>query len=89
MHAQNDGRDVVLGFEGDLGAVLTRACENDSQEDALHLARAAEIVRRDMFNGSWKFDSSLQKMDQSVSVPQSLLTLVQMVLEGPAIQGLF
>ena len=44
MHAQNDGRDVVLGFEGDLGAVLTRACENDSQEDALHLATAAEIV---------------------------------------------
>ena len=25
MHAQNDGRDVVLGFEGDLGAVLTPA----------------------------------------------------------------
>ena len=85
MHAQNDGRDVVFAFESNLGTALSRACTSDMDDDALHLARAAEVVRRDMFDSSWQFGGSLHKVDQCKSVPQSLLTLVKMVLEGPAI----
>ena len=35
-----------MAFEEDVGAALPKACELDSDNDAVHLARAAQIVRR-------------------------------------------
>lgn len=72
MRAQNDGRDIVLAFEDSLGAAVSKACYSDLDQDALHLARAAEIVRRDMFAGTWHFDSALHKGCQVNSVPTML-----------------
>lgn len=45
LPAHNDGRDVVLTFQSGLGAALSKACHSETDEDAVHLARAAEIVR--------------------------------------------
>ena len=70
----------MLAFESDLGTALSRACTGDMDDDALHLARAAEVVWRDMFSSLWQFGGSLHKMHKSV--PESLLTMVKMVLEG-------
>ena len=42
MHAQRKGRDVLMAFEEDIG--LAKACEFDSDNEAIHLARAAKIV---------------------------------------------
>ena len=44
MQAQNRGRDVLFAFEEDIGAALTKACEFDSDNDAIHLACAAKTV---------------------------------------------
>ena len=33
----------------DVGSALNKACKHDADDDAIHLARAANIVRRDMF----------------------------------------
>ena len=44
MWAHNKGRDVLMVFEEDVGAALARACGLDS--DAVHLARAVQILRR-------------------------------------------
>ena len=44
MRAQKKGRDVLLAFEDDIGPALAKACEFDSDSDAIHLARAAKIV---------------------------------------------
>lgn len=49
MSAQNEGRDTIFAFKNGLGAALSKACRGDSYEDAVHLARAAEIVRQDIF----------------------------------------
>lgn len=49
MRAHNKGRDVLLAFEDDVGDALAKACELDSDSDAVHLARAAQIVRRHIF----------------------------------------
>ena len=49
MRAHTKGRDVLLVFEEDVGAALTKACELDSDNDVVHLVRPAQTVRRQMF----------------------------------------
>ncbi|KAG7177478.1 hypothetical protein Hamer_G026069 [Homarus americanus] len=78
MHAYN------MIFEEDVGAAITKACELDSDSDAVHLARAAQIVRRHMFGEAKPFNGFHQEC-QEESVPSLLLGLVNMVLEGPSI----
>lgn len=52
IQAQSKGRDVMLVFDKDIGAALDKACEQDSDNEAVCLACAAQIVRRHMFNPS-------------------------------------
>jgi hypothetical protein len=63
---------------------LSKACEHNADNDAVHLARAANIVRRDMFEMKNQFNGS---KCQEESVPVSLLALVAMVLNGPNIEA--
>lgn len=46
-HAQ--GRDVLLSFNHAIGDAIRKAYEQDFYSEALHLARAAKIVRRGLF----------------------------------------
>ena len=50
LRAQSKGRDLVLAFVEDISLALGKACGEDSDSDAVHLARAAQIVCRQMFN---------------------------------------
>ena len=43
----SEERDMLLTFQKNIGSALKKACDHDS--DAMHLARAAEVVRREMF----------------------------------------
>ena len=56
MRAHTKGRDVLLVFEEYVGAALTKACELDSDNDMVHLARAAQTARRHMFEESEPFN---------------------------------
>ena len=85
MNAHKQGRDVVLVSNEDVGAALRKACEHDTDNDAVHLARAANIVRRDMLKMKQDFSGSFDAQCQEKSVPVSLLSLVAMVLYGPNI----
>ena len=49
------GRDVLLAFNVDMGSALSKACEHEADSDGVHLARAANIVRRDMFHDEDSF----------------------------------
>lgn len=85
LHAYGKGRDTVLAFEKDIGYALFQSCELDNDSDAVHLARAAKIVRRHIFEEERTFcgfDSECEKK----SVPSVLLALVNMILEGPNIK---
>ena len=86
MEAHKQGRDVVLVSNKDIGSALSKACEQDSDNDAIILARAAKIVRRDMFKLKNTFSGSFAHDCQEKSVPVSLLSLVGMVLCGPSIE---
>ncbi len=82
MNARTQGCDVDLICNEDVGVALRKAREHDTDNDAVHLARAAEIVRRDMLKMKNHFSGSFDAQCQEKSVPVSLLALISMVLCG-------
>ena len=86
MEAHKQGREAILVSNEHVGTALSKACEHDTDNDAIHLARAANIVRRDMFKMTNHFSGSFEATCQQDSVPVSLLALVAMVLNGPNIK---
>ena len=61
------------------------ACEQDADSDGIHLARAANIVRRDMLKMTTAFSGSFDTLCQEESVPSAIIALVSMILNGPTI----
>ena len=49
LKAYKEGRDVLLAFDKDIRAPLRKLCKEDFDDEAICLARAAKIVRKDMF----------------------------------------
>ena len=76
----------MLSFDDDIGGALQKADEYDynSDHDAMHLVRAAKVVRREMFKQKHLFDGSFTEESLRNVVPQSLLALVNMILEDPS-----
>ena len=58
-------KDVVLSFDEDISTAIKKACDHDS--DAMHLARAAQVVRKEMFKRSFHL------MDHSSRVLSKML----------------
>ena len=73
---------MLLTF--DVGTAIKTACDHDS--DAMLLARAAQLVRKEMFDKIFHFAGSFKPECQQKSVPTSLLSLVNMILKGPNIE---
>jgi len=82
MRAQKKGRDVLMAFEEDIGPALAKACELDSDSDAIHLARVAKVVRNQMFGKAEPFLNFLRVVKKNLL----LLALVNMILEVPNIK---
>ena len=87
MNAYEEGRDVLLMFDCDVGPTVVKAMHTDWQQDALCLSRAAQIVRKDIFGSKPLFDGKFDIDCQERSVPTTLLALVRMILEGPSISN--
>ncbi|KAG0693362.1 hypothetical protein GWK47_027539 [Chionoecetes opilio] len=83
LRAHSQGRDTLLLFEKDIGPALKKACDHDS--DAMHLVRAAQVVRREMFQTRFTLDR-FHADCQKDSVTPSLLALVNMILDGANIK---
>jgi len=75
----------MLVFEKDIGAASDKACEQDSDNEAVCLARAAQIVHRHMLDPS-TFTGSFHKNCQENSISHLLFSLISMMLEGPSIK---
>ena len=73
MSAHGKGRDVLLVFSEDIGPAITTSCELDSDRDAVCLARAAHVVRRQMFQEAKLFTGFADGCQESV--PQLCLAL--------------
>jgi len=80
LTAVSQGRDVVLVLKEDIGGMIKQAKEKDSQ--ACHLAKAANIVRKDILKSKNAFNGTFQPDCQKYSIPASLKTLITMILKG-------
>ena len=81
---QFDGRNTFLVFkEGMRNMIQDALKKRDFSEDALILARAASIIRKDIFNHEGiLFNGSFPKKCQDTSLPSSLKTLISLILNG-------
>ncbi len=86
LQAHKEGRDILLVFNEDIGPAVMKACEHDADSDAILLARAAKIVRKEIFNLKATFTGTFDNQCQISSVPNSLVALVSMILYGPNIK---
>ena len=86
MKPLKQGRDIILVSNECVSHALKKACEHDADDEAVHLARAAKIVRRDMLKMKNQFAGSFEPKSQEESVPMFLLELAAMVLNGPNIK---
>ena len=85
LTAHVQGREILLTFEEDIGLALIKACDGDS--DAVHLMRAAQVIRKELLNIKIKqFDGFFTGECQRDFVPSSLLALVNMIQDGPSIK---
>ena len=87
LQAHQEGRDILLAFCEHVGSALKDACIESYDDEAVHLAKAAKIVRRDMFNMQSSFSGSFDEDCQTKSIPQSLIALVAMITQGPSIKS--
>lgn len=80
---QSDGKNKILVFEQGMQQMLKHAMENNCGGDAIVLAKAAKIVRKDIIsNEGFHFNGTFPSGCQQRSLPMSLKTLVSMLLNG-------
>ena len=84
LKSQTEGRDILLIYDEAIGTALKQACNDDC--DALILAKASNIIRRDVFELTQSFNGRFPVDCQEKAVPQSLAALVNMLLIGPNIK---
>jgi hypothetical protein len=80
------GRDVLLVFEDDIGLALKQATERDFDSEAMTLLRATNIICRDIKAKKNTFGGGFENRCQQEAVPESLKTLVGIILGGPDIK---
>lgn len=86
LQAHKEGRDILLVSNKDVGPAMKKVCEQDADTDAIHLAHAAKIVRKEIFNKKACFTGTFDSQCQESSAPSSLVALVSMILYGPNIK---
>jgi len=84
LQEQFDGQNVLLVFNKGMESILREEMsKRDYESDALNLAKAARIVRREMFNDDrFQLNGAFPSNCQNVSVPSCLKVLISMILNG-------
>ena len=83
LRESKDGRNVILSVDDDVGKAIFDACENSSEEDRVIISRAAKLIRKLILKLEEKtFDGNVTDESQTKSVPNHLIKLLSMVLEG-------
>ena len=78
--------NFLLAFEDDVGEALGSACWHSNDADAICLAKAARMIRKDLFSEGNSFCGTFSTDCQEQSVPKSLLALVNMILQSSNIE---
>ena len=83
LGAYTEGKEIKLAFSSDIGAALQFAQTHDYDTEAMHLAKAAMLVRKELLAKKQTFNGTFDTHCQRSAVPDLLLALVNMILEGP------
>ena len=86
LRLQTEGSDILLIYDEDIVTAVKQACTDDCDSDALILAKASNIIRRDVFEPAQSFNGRFPVDWHEKAVPQSLAALVIMLLTGPNIK---
>jgi hypothetical protein len=88
LQEQHIGKNVVLVFKEGMEKILKNALkERDFSEEVRVLAKAATIVRQDMFDHKgFQFSGTFEASCQEDSVPCTLKSLISMILHGTRIK---
>lgn len=84
ISGHSQGRDILLISDRDIGEAIKLANERDTDGEAMHLARAAKIVRKDILKQHQSFNGVFAPDCQDGAIPQSLKVFVNMILNGPS-----
>ena len=74
----------MLTFNENVGVALKQMTENPDS-DALNLVHTAKLIRNELFSGEYTFKGTFEDSFSKTCVPQTLLTLISMLLEGPGV----
>ena len=81
-----DGRNIMLAFDDDIGNFLSCHLQSNSDDDAITLANASKIIKREILKmENIMFDGNFKTKCEEDSVPKSLVTLIGVLLGGPNI----
>ena len=83
LKAYKQGRESILMFEDDVGIVLKKYMDHDGTE-LTAINKAAHIIRKDIIQNSTKFEFSgrFSGLKQEDAVPNSLLSMINIILTG-------
>ena len=87
LSATQVGRDVYLAYSDDIGAALHFAKENSANSQAYYLAKAAQIIRKEILSTKQTFNGKFSKNCQMKAVPKTLLSLINTIAGGSKLQG--
>ena len=84
LQEQTDGKNVLLVLnKGMVSFIKEELYKQDYESDALILAKAAKIVRREVFcEDGFHFVGTFPSQSQNASIPSSLKVLISMLLNG-------
>ena len=85
LRAQQHGKQVLMMFDEDIGETIDMAMSHVTHHDAINLVRAAQIIRKDLEKVRCDFDGSFKESNVDL-VPETLRTLINMILGGPNIK---
>ena len=85
LKAYKKGRDVFMAYEDDVGTFLRQGYQTDRDEQSIMMTQIANSIRRNIFTQEVTFSGSFAQSSQVESVPQSFLSFVSMLINGPNI----
>ncbi|CAE1172272.1 unnamed protein product [Acanthosepion pharaonis] len=84
LESHKKGCDALLAFKADIGPVLHEASQ---YSNALHLSKAADILRKEMLQHKIKFSSELKDGFGEEAIPPALLQFVCSIEHGVDIKS--
>ena len=80
LQAHTEGRDVLFVFDEDADSAMRKTCDHDADTEGIHPLRVANIICRVILKKKTSFTCSFDSRCQELSVINSLVGLVSMIL---------